>query len=106
MCFDDGRAPVRDVLVVNPHPRQVDAGLTAVARQHDDDHWELCVSSKVALRYVSVTMPGWVLSDNVFHLAGHLPYTIGLTRATTGSRVAGTVGSIDLLSTAPVVTAP
>jgi len=106
VCFDDGRAPVRDVLVVNPHPRQVDAGLTAVASQHDDDHWDLCVSSKVALRYVSVTMPGWVLSDNVFHLAAHLPYTIRLTRATTGARVAGTVGSIDLLSTAPVVTAP
>lgn len=104
--FDDGREPIRDVLVVNPHPRQAHADLTAIARQRDGDHWDLCISSKVALRYVSVAIPGWTLSDNVFHLAAHLPYTVGLTRAANGAPIRGTVGAIDLLSTVAVVTAP
>lgn len=103
---DDVPEVLRDVLVVNPHPRQAHAGLTAVATRRDDDHWDLRVSSEVALRYVSLDVPGWTASDDVFHLAAHLPYTVTVKRVTPGARLAGTVGSIDLLSPVRIVAAP
>lgn len=104
--FDDATEPVRDALVVTPRERQVQAGLQAIASRRDDDHWDLCISSEVALRYVCVDTPGWALSDNVFHLPAHVPYVVGLSRTAPGAKLAGTVGSIDLLATVSVVTAP
>ena len=105
---DDGPTSVRDVLVVNPHPRQVRAGLRAVATRVADDAtgatWELLVSSEVALRYVSIDVPGWTTSDDFFHLAAGCPHVVRLTGSAT--KPVGTVGSIDLLSAVAIVVAP
>lgn len=102
--FDGVAGLLRDVIVVQPRPGQVHAGLTATATPRTDGAWDLHVAAEVALRYVSVDAPGWVPSDDYFHLAAGCPYVVTLTRRGDGARPAGTVSSIDLLAKASIAT--
>lgn len=93
--------PLRDALIVNPRPAQVNSGLRARAFQLGDE-WELEVVSDVALRYVGIEASGWSCSDNYFHLLGAVPYRVRLTRLGTRDVPDGTVGSIDSLRSARI----
>lgn len=92
----DGGPTVHDVLVLNPAGRQPTSLLTATASPVSEETWVLELASEVALRYIEVTIPGWRVDDNYFHLAARLPRQIRLTRQGTVESPAGTVGSIDL----------
>ena len=104
--FDDMARPLRDVMIVQPRPGQIHAGLTATATPRSDDEWDLRVTADTALRYVRVDAPGWMPSDDYFHLAAGCPYVLTLVRSGNGARPAGTVSSIDLLTKAPIGTEP
>ena len=103
--LDDGSDPLRDVLVVNPRPGQVLSGLQALATQLDDDRWNLRIRSDVVLRYLILDTPGWAPSDNAFHLAAGRDHTVRLTRTAVDATPSGTVSSIDLVGSVPIVIA-
>ncbi len=93
---------LRDALIVNPRPGQVNSGLKGIVRRCDADRWDLEVSSDVALRFVSVDTPGWVPSDNHFHLPAATPYTIRLRRRADRTTPAGRLTSMDSLGSAGI----
>ena len=70
---------VRDALIVNPRPGQANSGIRALAYPSDETDWSLEMSSDVALRYVSIDAPGWIPSDNFFHLLAATPYRAAAT---------------------------
>ncbi|MDH6242415.1 hypothetical protein [Mycobacterium sp. OTB74] len=101
--FDGIPWTIRDALIVNPRPAQANSGICATASPSDDSNWELEISSKVALRYVSIDSPGWTPSDNYFHLPAALPYRVRLQRADHEVAVPrGKVASIDCFETATI----
>lgn len=102
VVFGDGTPAVRDVLVVHPRAGQLQAALEAVARPRGDGSWELRVSAAVALRFVCVDASGWRASDNAFHLAANLPYSVVLRPTADQITPTGTVSSIDLLPTSSI----
>ena len=56
----------------------------------------------VALRYVSIDAPGWIPSDNFFHLPAATPYSVRLQRYCDQAAPLGKVASVDSLGTAPI----
>ncbi|MCX8553817.1 hypothetical protein OS121_01705 [Mycolicibacterium mucogenicum] len=97
VTLDDGTS-IHDVLIVNPRPFQAASAVCAVVMRETADRWILELTSSVALRYVEIDAPGWSLSDNYFHVAATVPYTVILVRHDGGEFPTGTVGSIDLVA--------
>jgi hypothetical protein len=56
----------------------------------------------VALRYVSIDAPGWIPSDNFFHLLAATPYSVRLQRCCDQAAPLGKVASVDSLGTATI----
>ena len=76
---------------------------TLLGRRSGPDRFEIEVSADIALRYVTLELPGWTLSDNAFHLLAGVPYTVSARGS--GAAPVGWVSSVDTL--APVsVTVP
>ena len=68
----------------------------------DETDWTLEISSDVALRYVSIDAPGWIPSDNFFHLLAATPYSVRLQRYCDQAAPLGKVASVDSLGTATI----
>lgn len=100
--FAGSQSHVRDAVIVHPRPGQANPGIRAAAAEVDDDNWSLEVSADVALRYVSVEVPGWVPSDNYFHLLAAKPYLVRLRRDSSGTAPIGKVSSVDCLVAASI----
>lgn len=98
----DVELELRDAVIVNPRPGQVDAGLVAVATRDCGDDWTLTISSAVALRYVSIDAPGWIPTDNHFHLPAAIPYVVRLHGGGENAAPSGTVSSIDSVAVASI----
>lgn len=93
----------RECLVTQPRPGQSASVLRATALRSGPDRFEIEVSADIALRYVTLELPGWTLSDNAFHLLAGVPYTVSARGS--GAAPVGWVSSVDTL--APVsVTVP
>ena len=93
---------IRDALIVNPRPGQANSGIRALAYPSDETDWTLEISSDVALRYVSIDAPGWIPSDNFFHLLAATPYSVRLQRCCDQAAPLGKVASVDSLGTATI----
>jgi hypothetical protein len=93
---------IRDALIVNPRPGQANFGIRALAYPGDETDWTLEISSDVALRYVSIDAPGWIPSDNFFHLLAATPYSVRLQRCCDQAAPLGKVASVDSLGTATI----
>ena len=93
---------IRDALIVNPHPGQANSGIRALAYPSDETYWTLEISSDVALRYASIDEPGWIPSDNFFHLLAATPYSVRLQRCCDQAARLGKVASVDSLGTATI----
>jgi beta-mannosidase len=93
---------IRDALIVNPRPGQANSGIRALAYPSDETDWTLEISSDVALRYVSIDAPGWIPSDNFFHLVAATPYSVRLQRCCDQAAPLGKVASVDSLGTATI----
>lgn len=93
---------IRDALIVNPRPGQANSGIRALAYPSDETDWTLEISSDVALRYVSIDAPGWIPSDNFFHLLAATPYSVRLPRCCDQAAPLGKVASVDSLGTATI----
>ncbi|QTI70565.1 hypothetical protein [Gordonia polyisoprenivorans] len=107
-----------DVLVLHPSDSPIRSGLTAVRRRlYGSDTWQIEVRAEASVRYVCVDAPGWVLSDNCFHLAAGQPHLIEAMPAApsrgTGDRAEdgsgrvpnGKVTSVDARETAVLIDA-
>lgn len=87
-------------------PRAVAVGLPEPAlpiSASDETDWTLEISSDVALRYVSIDAPGWIPSDNFFHLLAATPYSVRLQRCCDQAAPLGKVASVDSLGTATIM---
>lgn len=93
---------IRDALIVNPPPGQANSGIRALAYPSDETDWTLEISSDVALRYVSIDAPGWIPSDNFFHLVAATPYSVRLQRCCDQAAPLGKVASVDSRGTATI----
>ena len=93
---------IRDALIVNPRPGQANSGIRALAYPSDETDWTLEISSDVALRYVAIDAPGWIPSDNFFHLLAATPYSVRLQRCCDQAAPLGKVASVDSLGTATI----
>ena len=93
---------VRDALIINPRPGQANSGIPALVYPSDETDWSPEMSSDVALRYVSIDAPGWIPSDNFFHLLAATPYSVRLQRCCDQAAPLGKVASVDSLGTATI----
>lgn len=93
---------LRDALIVNPRPSQVNSGFRASLNPGEGTDWLLEVVSDVALRYVCIETPGWTPSDNYFHLIGATPYTVRLQGGGDRAAPVGKVTSVDSLAIAQI----
>ncbi|MBE7193474.1 glycoside hydrolase family 2 protein [Gordonia polyisoprenivorans] len=97
----------RDALIVAPLAAPIRSGLRAQARTDDAGGWLIDVRAETSLRYVCLNVPGWVLSDNCFHLVAEHTHTIRATpadgTAPQASGPRGAVSSIDARETVAVV---
>ena len=90
----------RECLVTQPRPGQSASVLRATALRSGPDRFEVEVSADVAVRYVTLDLPGWRLSDNAFHLLAGVPYTVSVQGS--GAAPTGWVSSVDTLAPVPV----
>ena len=98
----DDNTVIRDVLVVNPRQGQIHPGLRASASPEPGGDWTLRVATDVALRWVSIDIPGWLASDNYFHLLGDSAATVRLRSDGEQPEPRGKLTSIDCLNPVPI----
>lgn len=91
-----------DALIVNPRPGSSQPRYPRVGLPSDESGLTLEISSDVALRYVSIDAPGWIPSDNFFHLLAATPYSVRLQRCCDQAAPLGKVASVDSLRTATI----
>ena len=102
--FVGSACTIRDALIVNPRPGQANSGIRTSAYPSDETDWTLEISSDVdvALRYVSIDVPGWIPSDNFFHLLAARPYSVRLQRCCDQAAPLGKVASVDSLGSVTI----